>query len=96
MAQYDITPERTFNTPYAADERVTVFLRSVYAWMCAGLGITAVVAFFVAQSPGLVRTIAGNPIAYWGLMILQLGIVFFLSARVDKILAGEKPFIKPA
>ena len=38
MAQYDITPERTFNTPYAADERVTVFLRSVYAWMCAGLG----------------------------------------------------------
>jgi uncharacterized protein len=88
MAQYDITPERTFNTPYAADERVTVFLRSVYAWMCAGLGITAVVAFFVAQSPGLVRTIAGNPIAYWGLMILQLGIVFFLSARVDKIASG--------
>ncbi len=88
MAQYDITPERTFNTPYAADERVTVFLRSVYAWMCAGLGITAAVAFFVAQSPELVRTIAGNPIAYWGLMILQLGIVFFLSARVDKIASG--------
>ena len=88
MAQYDITPERPFNTPYAADERVTVFLRSVYAWMCAGLGITAGVAFFVAQSPGLVRTIAGNPIAYWGLMILQLGIVFFLSARVDKIASG--------
>jgi FtsH-binding integral membrane protein len=88
MAQYDITPERTFNTPYAADERVTVFLRSVYAWMCAGLGITAVVAYFVAQSPGLVRAIGGNPIAYWGLMILQLGIVFFLSARVDKIASG--------
>ncbi len=88
MAQYNITPERTFNTPYAADERVTVFLRSVYAWMCAGLGITAVVAYFVAQSPGLVRAIGGNPIAYWGLMILQLGIVFFLSARVDKIASG--------
>ena len=88
MAQYDITPERTFNTPYAADERVTVFLRSVYAWMCVGLGITAVVAYFVAQSPGLVRAIGGNPIAYWGLMILQLGIVFFLSARVDKIASG--------
>jgi FtsH-binding integral membrane protein len=85
MAQYDITPERTFTTPYAADERVTVFLRSVYGWMCAGLGITAVVAFFVAQSPVLVRAIAGNPIAYWGLMIAQLGIVFFLSARVEKI-----------
>ena len=51
MAQDHITPDRTFSTPYAAEERVTVFLRSVYGWMCAGLGITALVAYFVAQSP---------------------------------------------
>ena len=88
MAQYDITPDRTFSTPYAADERVTVFLRSVYGWMCAGLGITALVAFYVAQSPSLLRAIAGNPLFYWGLMIAQLGIVFFLSARVEKIAGG--------
>ena len=60
MAQYDITPDRTFSTPYAAEERVTVFLRSVYGWMCAGLGITALVAYFVAQSPTLVVAIASN------------------------------------
>ena len=66
MAQYNITPDTTFSTPYAAEERVTVFLRSVYGWMCAGLGITAVVAFFVAQSPTLVRTIAGNQVALSG------------------------------
>ncbi len=88
MAQYDITPDRTFSTPYAADERVTVFLRSVYGWMCAGLGITALVAYFVAQSPTLVVAIASNRLLYWGLMIAQLGIVFFLSARVEKIAAG--------
>jgi uncharacterized protein len=88
MAQYDITPDRTFSTPYSADERVTAFLRSVYGWMCAGLGITALVAFYVSQSPALVRTIAGNPVFYWGLMIAQLGIVFFLSARVQKIAGG--------
>ena len=88
MAQYDITPGTTFSTPYAADERVTVFLRSVYGWMCAGLGITALVAYFVSQSPSLVVAIAGNPVLYWGLMIAQLGIVFFLSARVDRIAAG--------
>jgi FtsH-binding integral membrane protein len=85
VPQYDITPERAFTTPYAADERVTTFLRSVYGWMCAGLGITALVAFFVAQSPALVVTIAGNRLLYWGLMIAQLGIVFFLSARVDRL-----------
>jgi len=88
MAQYDMTPEATFTTPYAAEERVTLFLRSVYGWMCAGLGITALVAYVVAQSPGLVITIASNPIYYWGLMLAQLGIVFFLSARVEKIAAG--------
>jgi hypothetical protein len=88
MAQYDITPGTTFSTPYAAEERVTVFLRSVYGWMCAGLGITALVAYVVSQSPLLVGTIAGNRALFWGLMIAQLGIVFFLSARVDRIAAG--------
>jgi FtsH-binding integral membrane protein len=88
MAQYDMTPERAFSTPYAADERVTAFLRSVYGWMCAGLGITALVAFFVSQSPELVVTIGRNRLLFWGLMIAQLGIVFFLSARVGKIAAG--------
>ena len=88
MAQYDITPDRAFSTPYAADERVTTFLRSVYGWMCAGLGITALVAFVVAQSPALAATILSNKILFWGLMIAQLGIVFFISARVDRIAAG--------
>ena len=88
MAQYDMTPDTVFSTPYAADERVTAFLRSVYGWMCAGLGITAFVAFLVAQSQTLIVTIARNPFLYWGLMIAQLGIVFFLSARVEKIAAG--------
>jgi uncharacterized protein len=88
MAQYDITPDKSFSTPYAIDERVTVFLRSVYGWMFAGLGITALVAYLVSQAPGLVVTIASNPLSYWGLMIAQLGIVFFLSARVEKIAPG--------
>ena len=78
----------TFTTPYAADERVTLFLRSVYGWMCAGLGITALVAYSVAQSPSLIRTIGSNQILYLGLMFAQLGIVFFLSARVSHIAAG--------
>jgi uncharacterized protein len=88
MAQYDITPQTSFTTPYAADERVSVFLRSVYGWMCAGLGITATVAYFVAQTPGLVVAIASNRLLYWGLMIAQLGIVFALSARVQKMAAS--------
>ncbi len=88
MPEYNYAPGNTLRAGYAADERVTVFLRSVYGWMCAGLGITALVAYAVSQSPALVATIAGNPIAYWGLMLAQLGIVFYLSARVQQIAAG--------
>jgi uncharacterized protein len=85
MARYEMTPETAFRTPYAVDERVGTFLRSVYGWMCAGLAITAVVAFFVASSPALVVTIAQTPALFWGLAIGQLGLVFFLSARVNSM-----------
>ena len=88
MAQYDMTPEATFRTPYAAEERVTAFLRSVYGWMFAGLGITAIVAYMVAQSPALMIAIASNPFSRWGLLLAQLGLVIFLSARVEKIAPG--------
>jgi len=88
MARFEMTPERTFTTPYAVDERVTVFLRAVYGWMAAGLAITAFVAYAIAQSPGLALAIARNPLSFWGLLIAQLGVVFFLSARVEKIAAS--------
>ncbi len=86
MARFDeLTPNTAFTRPYAADERVTTFLRSVYGWMALGLAITAVVAFFVAASPSLVFTIARNRPLFWGLMLAQLGIVFWLSARVSSM-----------
>ena len=88
MAQYDITPDRAFSTPYAVDERVTTFLRSVYAWMCVGLGLTALVAYLVASSPGVLQAIRSIPFGFLGLMLVELGLVIYLSARVDKIAAG--------
>ncbi len=82
MARFDeVTPETAFSRPYAADERVTVFLRSVYGWMAAGLAVTALVATVVAGTPELVFTIASNRLIFWGLMLSQIGIVIWLSAR---------------
>jgi FtsH-binding integral membrane protein len=82
MARFDeVTPETAFSRPYAADERVTVFLRSVYGWMAAGLAVTALVATVVAGTPELVFTIASNRLIFWGLMLSQIGIVVWLSAR---------------
>jgi FtsH-binding integral membrane protein len=69
----------------AASEQVTSFLRSVYGWMCAGLGITAAVAWMVAGSPALLTAIATNRLLFWGLIIVQLGMVFVMSARVHTL-----------
>jgi uncharacterized protein len=64
------------------------FLRGVYGWMCGGLVITALTAWFIASSPALATAILRNTVLFWGLAIAELGIVFVLSARVDKMTAS--------
>jgi FtsH-binding integral membrane protein len=68
-----------------ANTQVATFLRGVYGWMATGLVITAVTAWLVASSPGLVETIATNRLLFWALIIGQLGLVFALSARVHTL-----------
>jgi FtsH-binding integral membrane protein len=86
MAQFEMTPQTAFaQTAVGTPERVTAFLRKVYGWMCVGLGVTAVVSLGVASSPALVKGIFGNPILFFGLVIAELGLVFYLSARVNKL-----------
>ena len=75
-------------TSIATAERVTVFLRTVYGWMCAGLGITAVVAYSIASSPGLAQAVVMNHLLFLGLFVAQIGLVFYLSARVDRLAPG--------
>jgi len=85
MSQYPTSTDAAFTTPLAAEERVTAFLRSVYGWMCAGLAVTALVAWYVASSPSLVNTLVRTPFLALGLMVVQLGLVGVLSFRVHKM-----------
>lgn len=57
-------------------------MTQVYAWMTAGLLVTGAIAMFIAGVPGLVMAIFGNPFIFFGLIIAQLAMVWFLSARV--------------
>jgi len=86
MQRFEMTPQSAFQAvPLAGAERVTAFLRKVYGWMFVGLGVTAAVAFAVAGSPALRELIFGNMLLFFGLIIAELGLVFFLSARVEKL-----------
>src|SRR5438132_13675044 len=69
-------------------ERVSAFLWKVYGWMAVGLGLTAVVAFAVAGSPDLLRVLVGNRLVFFALVIAELGLVFFMSARADRLSPG--------
>jgi FtsH-binding integral membrane protein len=73
---------------YRDADLVARFMRGVYGWMCSGLAITAATASFVSSSPALVAAIFGNRLLFWALVIAQLGIVFTLSARVERMAAG--------
>ena len=75
-------------SPDAAAERITAFLRKVYGWMGLGLAVTALVAFQVASSPTLLRQLVGNQLLFFGLILAELGLVFYLSARADRLAAG--------
>src|SRR5512136_1172524 len=73
--------------PSESVERVAGFLRAVYGWMCLGLGLTALVAFQVANTPAIVNRLMSSQILYVGLMLAELGLVFYLSARVTRLAA---------
>ena len=66
MSQDDLAQSTPFTGASSVniDERVTVFLRAVYGWMCAGLAITAGTAWFVASSPALLNAIVAHHIHF--------------------------------
>ena len=72
---------------------VNEFIRSVYNWMAVGLGLTGFIAYYVAHTPSIRDLIFGNQIIFFGMIIGELGLVFFLSARVNKIQASTATFL---
>jgi FtsH-binding integral membrane protein len=76
MNRYDATARPMV----AQNESANDILWVTYRWMSLGLAITGLVAWFVAQSPGLVEIFVGNRIVFYGLLIAQLGLVFSFNA----------------
>lgn len=70
----------------ARQEASTIFLAKTFNWMAVGLAITGLVAYLTA-STGLAYSIIGSP-AFYVLLFAELGLVFYLSARVEKIQAS--------
>lgn len=66
---------------------VAQFFNAVYAWMAAGLALTAVVAWWVSTQPQLLTSIFKGP-ALLILFIAEIGLVIAISSAINKISAG--------
>lgn len=72
----------------AVRSQVSVFMQQVYLWMTAGLGVTAVAAYFTATSPELQRMIFGNTMGLILMVVGIFGLVVFLTAAMPRLSAS--------
>lgn len=70
-----------------SDSQTRSFMQKVYGWMAAGLSITALIAYMVASSPKAISVVATMP-AMIVLVLLQLGLVFYLSMALQRLSAS--------
>jgi hypothetical protein len=65
-----------------------VFLRTVFAWMVLGVGVTAGIAAWFGSNKQVTDALQANPGWVFGAIIVQLGLVFALSFGINKISSG--------
>ena len=63
-------------------------MRKVYGKMTLGLLATAVTSFLVLSSPALKGMLFSSMATIWILFALEIGVVIYLSARIDKLSTG--------
>jgi uncharacterized protein len=72
--------------PAAVDAGLRGYMLSVYNYMAGGLALTGAVAYFAAAS-GFYASVVGTPL-FWVVLLAPLGLVFFLSFRIDRMSLG--------
>ncbi|MBP3228065.1 MAG: Bax inhibitor-1/YccA family protein [Bacteroidaceae bacterium] len=71
--------------PIVSESAVAKLMRNVYLWMTLALVVTGMAGYYVASSPALFQTVFASRATFWILAIAELGIVVYLSARIDKM-----------
>ena len=69
------------------------FITKVYGWMFVALVVTGIVAMYTASTPQLIKTIAGNKIIFFGLLIAELVLVGYLATAVAKMTAQRATWV---
>lgn len=84
---YDKMEKNKSYAPSSVASETSVFavlMRNVYTWMTCGLMMTALTAMIVGRNENWLYALATSGM-YWGLLIAEVVLVIFLSARIHKM-----------
>jgi len=65
------------------------FMVRVYNWMGAGLALTGAMAWFTSTNETILGILVANPMLFMVLFIAEIGLVFYLAARVMSMPASQ-------
>ena len=76
---------RIAKSPRRIQDDSQVFFQKVFGWMFLGLLVSAAASFLVVTNDSLILLIFGNRMVFYGLIIAELGMVFFLAFLIKRI-----------
>ena len=77
-----MTREQMLSIPQARENSI---LKNVYMWMTMGLAVTGFIAFAVASNEAVVYQLVMNRLLFFGLIIGEFALVWYLSSRIMKM-----------
>ena len=66
------------------NEGQRAYMLKVYNYMASALVVTGLVAYFISTQTAIMNAIFGGPLK-WVVMLAPLGMVFYLSAKINKM-----------
>lgn len=81
-------PQNNYTRSYAAQGRSLSFpavMQKVYLWMTLALAMTGLTSLAMVTQPALMNMVFSSPIVFYGLLIAEVAMVWYLSARIHKL-----------
>ena len=94
MNNWNYNEQNGYQTAVQAENEATLqryvasVMRRVYGKMTLGLLVTALTSFLMLSTPALLNILFSSTMTIWILFALELGVVIYLSARIDKLSTG--------
>jgi FtsH-binding integral membrane protein len=64
------------------DEELRSYLMKVYTYMALGLGLTGLIAYWIASTPSFFEAIFETPLI-WAILIAPLFLVYYIGSRIN-------------